>query len=168
MEGLEKLHPAFKKEGTVTAGNSSGINDGVAAVILMNEKRATELGIEPLAFIEGYATSGLDNKIMGLGPVPAVNKVLTKLNISKEDVDLFELNEAFAAQSIAVINELGIDSSKVNINGGAIALGHPIGASGARILVSLVHELTYENKKRGLCSLCIGGGQGIALVIHRN
>ncbi|AME08715.1 MULTISPECIES: acetyl-CoA C-acetyltransferase [Gemella] len=168
MEGLGKLRPAFKKEGTVTAGNSSGINDGAAAVILMNEKRAIELGIEPLVFIEGYATSGLDNKIMGLGPVPAVNKVLTKLNISKEEVDLFELNEAFAAQSLAVINELGVDSEKVNINGGAIALGHPIGASGTRILVSLVHELIHENKKRGLCSLCIGGGQGIALVIHRN
>ena len=168
LESLEKLRPAFKKDGTVTAGNASGINDGAACVILMSEKRASELGINILGFIDGYATAGLDNKVMGLGPIPATRKVLDKLNLTTDDIDLFELNEAFAAQSIAVLNELNLDTSKVNINGGAIALGHPIGASGCRILVSLVHELINENKNRGLCSLCIGGGQGISVVISRN
>ena len=168
LESLAKLRPAFKKDGTVTAGNASGINDGTACVILMSEKRANELGINILGFIDGYATAGLDNKVMGLGPIPATRKVLDKLNLTTDDIDLFELNEAFAAQSIAVLNELNLDTSKVNINGGAIALGHPIGASGCRILVSLVHELINENKNRGLCSLCIGGGQGISVVISRN
>ena len=168
LASLAKLHPAFKKDGTVTAGNASGINDGAACVILMSEKRASELGINILGFIDGYATAGLDNKVMGLGPIPATRKVLDKLNLTTDDIDLFELNEAFAAQSIAVLNELNLDTSKVNINGGAIALGHPIGASGCRILVSLVHELINENKNRGLCSLCIGGGQGISVVISRN
>lgn len=168
LESLAKLRPAFKKDGTVTAGNASGINDGAACVILMSEKRANELGINILGFIDGYATAGLDNKVMGLGPIPATRKVLNKLNLTTDDIDLFELNEAFAAQSIAVLNELNLDTSKVNINGGAIALGHPIGASGCRILVSLVHELINENKNRGLCSLCIGGGQGISVVISRN
>ena len=168
LESLAKLRPAFKKDGTVTAGNASGINDGAACVILMSEKRASELGINILGFIDGYATAGLDNKVMGLGPIPATRKVLNKLNLTTDDIDLFELNEAFAAQSIAVLNELNLDTSKVNINGGAIALGHPIGASGCRILVSLVHELINENKNRGLCSLCIGGGQGISVVISRN
>ena len=168
LESLAKLRPAFKKDGTVTAGNASGINDGAACVILMSEKRANELGINILGFIDGYATAGLDNKVMGLGPIPATKKVLDKLNLTTDDIDLFELNEAFAAQSIAVLNELNLDTSKVNINGGAIALGHPIGASGCRILVSLVHELINENKNRGLCSLCIGGGQGISVVISRN
>ena len=168
LESLAKLRPAFKKDGTVTAGNASGINDGAACVILMSEKRANELGINILGFIDGYATAGLDNKVMGLGPIPATRKVLDKLNLTTDDIDLFELNEAFAAQSIAVLNELNLDTSKVNINGGAIALGHPIGASGCRILVSLVHELINENKNRGLCSLCIGGGQGISAVISRN
>jgi len=168
LESLAKLRPAFKKDGTVTAGNASGINDGTACVILMSEKRANELGINILGFIDGYATAGLDNKVMGLGPIPATRKVLDKLNLTTDDIDLFELNEAFAAQSIAVLNELNLDTSKVNINGGAIALGHPIGASGCRILVSLVHELINENKNRGLCSLCIGGGQGISMVISRN
>ena len=168
LESLAKLRPAFKKDGTVTAGNASGINDGAACVILMSEKRASELGINILGFIDGYATAGLDNKVMGLGPIPATRKVLDKLNLTTDDIDLFELNEAFAAQSIAVLNELNLDTSKVNINGGAIALGHPIGASGCRILVSLVHELINENKNRGLCSLCIGGGQGISMVISRN
>ena len=168
LESLAKLRPAFKKDGTVTAGNASGINDGAACVILMSEKRASELGINILGFIDGYATAGLDNKVMGLGPIPATRKVLDKLNLTTDDIDLFELNEAFAAQSIAVLNELNLDTSKVNINGGAIALGHPIGASGCRILVSLVHELINENKNRGLCSLCIGGGQGISVVINRN
>ena len=168
LASLAKLRPAFKKDGTVTAGNASGINDGAACVILMSEKRASELGINILGFIDGYATAGLDNKVMGLGPIPATRKVLDKLNLTTDDIDLFELNEAFAAQSIAVLNELNLDTSKVNINGGAIALGHPIGASGCRILVSLVHELINENKNRGLCSLCIGGGQGISVVISRN
>ena len=168
LESLAKLRPAFKKDGTVTAGNASGINDGAACVILMSEKRASELGINILGFIDGYATAGLDNKVMGLGPIPATRKVLDKLNLTTDDIDLFELNEAFAAQSIAVLNELNLDTSKVNINGGAIALGHPIGASGCRILVSLVHELINENKNRGLCSLCIGGGQGISVVISRD
>ena len=168
LESLAKLRPAFKKDGTVTAGNASGINDGAACVILMSEKRASELGINILGFIHDYATAGLDNKVMGLGPIPATRKVLDKLNLTTDDIDLFELNEAFAAQSIAVLNELNLDTSKVNINGGAIALGHPIGASGCRILVSLVHELINENKNRGLCSLCIGGGQGISVVISRN
>ena len=168
LASLAKLRPAFKKDGTVTAGNASGINDGAACVILMSEKRANELGINILGFIDGYATAGLDNKVMGLSPIPATRKVLDKLNLTTDDIDLFELNEAFAAQSIAVLNELNLDTSKVNINGGAIALGHPIGASGCRILVSLVHELINENKNRGLCSLCIGGGQGISVVISRN
>jgi len=168
LESLAKLRPAFKKDGTVTAGNASGINDGAACVILMSEKRANELGINILGFIDGYATAGLDNKVMGLGPIPATRKVLDKLNLTTDDIDLFELNEAFAAQSIAVLNELNLDTAKVNINGGAIALGHPIGASGCRILVSLVHELINENKNRGLCSLCIGGGQGISVVISRD
>lgn len=168
LTSLAKLRPAFKKDGTVTAGNASGINDGAACVILMSEKRANELGINILGFIDGYATAGLDNKVMGLGPIPATRKVLDKLNLTTDDIDLFELNEAFAAQSIAVLNELNLDTSKVNINGGAIALGHPIGASGCRILVSLVHELINENKNRGLCSLCIGGGQGISMVISRD
>lgn len=168
LASLAKLRPAFKKDGTVTAGNASGINDGAACVILMSEKRANELGINILGFIDGYATAGLDNKVMGLGPIPATRKVLNKLNLTTDDIDLFELNEAFAAQSIAVLKELELDTTKVNINGGAIALGHPIGASGCRILVTLIHELINENKNRGLCSLCIGGGQGISMVISRD
>lgn len=167
LESLAKLRPSFRQDGTVTAGNASGINDGAACVILMSEERAHELGLEALAYIEGYATCGLDNKVMGLGPIGATKKVLNKLNLTTDNIDLFELNEAFAAQSIAVVRELNLDSDKVNINGGAIALGHPIGASGCRILVTLIHELINENKERGLCSLCIGGGQGIAMVISR-
>lgn len=167
LESLAKLRPAFEKDGTATAGNSSGINDGAACVILMSESRARELNLEVLAYIDAYATAGVDNKVMGLGPVPATKKVLKKAHLNIEEIDLFELNEAFAAQSIAVIRELGIDSKKVNINGGAISLGHPIGASGTRILVTLIHSLINENKKRGLCSLCIGGGQGISMVISR-
>ena len=168
LASLSKLRPAFKKDGTVTAGNASGINDGAACVILMSEKRANELGFNILGFIDGYATVGLDNKVMGLGPIPTTRKVLNKLNLTTDDIDLFELNEAFAAQSIAVLKELELDTTKVNINGGAIALGHPIGASGCRILVTLIHELINENKNRGLCSLCIGGGQGISMVISRD
>ena len=167
LESLAKLRPAFKKDGTVTAGNASGINDGAACVILMSEIRAKELGLEVLAYIDGYASAGLDNKVMGLGPVPATQKVLEKLNLNIEDIDLFEMNEAFAAQSIAVTRLLDLDQNKVNTRGGAISLGHPIGASGCRVLVTLVHALINDNKERGVCSLCIGGGQGIAMVISR-
>ena len=167
LESLAKLRPAFKKDGTVTAGNASGINDGAACVILMSEARAKELGLEVLAYIDGYASAGLDNKVMGLGPVPATQKVLEKLSLNIEDIDLFEMNEAFAAQSIAVTRLLSLDSNKVNTRGGAISLGHPIGASGCRVLVTLVHALINDNKERGVCSLCIGGGQGIAMVISR-
>ena len=133
----------------------------------MSEDKANELGLDILAYVDGYTTVGLDNKVMGLGPIHATQKVLSKLNLDIKDIDLFEMNEAFASQSIAVTRELGLDSSKVNINGGAIALGHPIGASGCRILVTLVHSLINENKNRGICSLCIGGGQGIAMAISK-
>ena len=167
LESLAKLRPAFKKDGTVTAGNASGINDGAACVILMSEARAKELELEVLAYIDGYASTGLDNKVMGLGPVPATQKVLGKLSLNIEDIDLFEMNEAFAAQSIAVTRLLSLDSNKVNTRGGAISLGHPIGASGCRVLVTLVHALINDNKEKGVCSLCIGGGQGIAMVISR-
>ena len=167
LESLAKLRPAFKKDGTVTAGNASGINDGAACVILMSETRAKELGLEVLAYIDGYASAGLDNKVMGLGPVPATQKVLEKLSLNIEDIDLFEMNEAFAAQSIAVTRLLSLDQNKVNTRGGAISLGHPIGASGCRVLVTLVHALINDNKEKGVCSLCIGGGQGIAMVISR-
>ena len=167
LESLAKLRPAFKKDGTVTAGNASGINDGAACVILMSETRAKELGLEVLAYIDGYASAGLDNKVMGLGPVPAMQKVLEKLSLNIEDIDLFEMNEAFAAQSIAVTRLLSLDLNKVNTRGGAISLGHPIGASGCRVLVTLVHALINDNKEKGVCSLCIGGGQGIAMVISR-
>ena len=167
LESLAKLRPAFKKDGTVTAGNTSGINDGAACVILMSEARAKELELEILAYIDGYASAGLDNKVMGLGPVPATQKVLEKLSLNIEDIDLFEMNEAFAAQSIAVTRLLSLDSNKVNTRGGAISLGHPIGASGCRVLVTLVHALINDNKEKGVCSLCIGGGQGIAMVISR-
>ena len=168
LESLAKLRPVFKKDGTVTAGNASGINDGAACVILMSEARAKELGLEVLAYIDGYASAGLDNKVMGLGPVPATQKVLEKLNLNIEDIDLFEMNEAFAAQSIAVTRLLNLDQNKVNTRGGAISLGHPIGASGCRVLVTLVHALINDDKEKGVCSLCIGGGQGIAMVISRN
>ena len=167
LESLAQLRPAFKKDGTVTAGNASGINDGAACVILMSENRVKELGLDVLGYIEGYASAGLDNRMMGLGPVPATKKVLEKLNLNIEDIDLFEMNEAFAAQSIAVTRLLNLDESKVNTRGGAISLGHPIGASGCRILVTLVHALIKDNKEKGVCSLCIGGGQGIAMVISR-
>ena len=166
-EYVAKLRPSFKKDGTVTAGNASGINDGAACVILMSEKRAKELGLDVLCYIEGYASTGLDNRVMGLGPVPATQKVLEKLSLNIEDIDLFEMNEAFAAQSIAVTRLLNLDPTKVNTRGGAIALGHPIGASGCRILVTLVHALIKDNKEKGLCSLCIGGGQGISMVVSR-
>lgn len=167
LERLAKLRPSFKKDGTVTAGNASGINDGAACVILMSEARAKELELEVLAYIDGYASTGLDNKVMGLGPVPATQKVLEKLSLNIDDIDLFEMNEAFAAQSIAVTRLLNLDQNKVNTRGGAISLGHPIGASGCRVLVTLVHALINDNKEKGVCSLCIGGGQGIAMVISR-
>lgn len=165
LEKLANLRPAFKKDGTVTAGNASGINDGCAVVILASQEKVEELGLTPLAYIESYATSGLDPAYMGLGPIEASKKALAKLGKTVADIDLFELNEAFAAQSIPVIQELGLDTEKVNVNGGAIALGHPIGASGTRILVTLIHELKKRQGKLGLCALCIGGGQGISLVI---
>lgn len=165
LEKLGNLRPAFSPDGLSTAGNSSGINDGCAVVVLMSDDKVKALGIEPLAYIESYATSGLDPDYMGLGPIEASRKALAKIDQTVEDIDLFELNEAFAAQSIPVIQELGIPADKVNVNGGAIALGHPIGASGTRILVSLVHELQKRDGKLGLCALCIGGGQGIAMTI---
>ncbi|MDW8710886.1 acetyl-CoA C-acetyltransferase [Streptococcus suis] len=165
IEKLATLRPSFKKEGTVTAANASGINDGCAVLVLMSDEKASELNIQPLAYIEAYATSGLDPAYMGLGPITASQKALQKLNKTVEDIDLFELNEAFAAQSIPVVKQLGIDPAKVNVNGGAIALGHPIGASGSRILVTLIHELIKQEKELGLCSLCIGGGQGISLIV---
>lgn len=166
-EGLAKLRPAFDKAGTVTAGNASGINDGAAALMLMTETRAKSLGLTPLARIRGYASGGVSPSMMGLGPVPATRKVLEKTGLSLKDIDLIEANEAFASQFLAVGRDLGFDPDKVNINGGAIALGHPIGASGARILVTLLHALQAQNKTTGLATLCIGGGQGIAMVIER-
>ncbi|BCK46070.1 acetyl-CoA acetyltransferase [Streptococcus suis] len=165
IEKLATLRPSFKKDGTVTVANASGINDGCAVLVLMSDEKASELNIQPLAYIEAYATSGLDPALMGLGPITASQKALQKLNKTVEDIDLFELNEAFAAQSIPVVKQLGIDPAKVNVNGGAIALGHPIGASGSRILVTLIHELIKQEKELGLCSLCIGGGQGISLIV---
>lgn len=167
IEKLSKLRPAFKNDGVVTAGNASGINDGVAIVILMSEEKAKQLNIKPLAYIENFASCGLDHKVMGLGPINATKKLLNKTNLKIEDIDLFEMNEAFATQSLAVIKELNLPEEKTNVNGGAIALGHPIGASGTRILVTLVHELEKQKKKYGICSLCIGGGQGISLLISR-
>jgi acetyl-CoA C-acetyltransferase len=166
-EGLGKLRPAFKKDGTVTAGNASGINDGAAAVVMMSESRARELGLEPLARVKAYGNAGVDPAIMGSGPVPATRRCLERAGWSIEDLDLIEANEAFAAQALAVGKELGWDPEKVNVNGGAIALGHPIGASGARILVTLLHEMKRRDAKKGLATLCIGGGQGVALAVER-
>ena len=165
-EALAKLRPAFKKDGTVTAGNASGINDGAAALVVMAADKAEELGIKPLARIAGYASAGVDPSIMGIGPVKAVKKALERANLKLEDIDLIEANEAFAAQSIAVARDLGFDMNKVNVNGGAIALGHPVGASGARILVTLLYEMKKRNVKKGLATLCIGGGMGTALVVE--
>jgi acetyl-CoA C-acetyltransferase len=166
-EGLAKLRPAFNKEGTVTAGNASGINDGAAAVVLMKDSEAAKRGVTPLARIVSWATCGVDPAIMGTGPIPASRKALEKAGWTHEDLDLIEANEAFAAQAISVNRELGWDTSKVNVNGGAIALGHPIGASGARILVSLLHEMQKRDAKKGLATLCIGGGMGIAMCVER-
>ena len=167
METLAKLKPAFKKDGSVTAGNASGINDGAACLIVMSEEKAKELGIEPLAKIVSYASAGVDPYIMCIGPVPASTKALEKAGLKVEDIDLFEANEAFAAQSCAVAKDLNLDIEKVNVNGGAIAIGHPIGASGARILTTLLYEMKRSDKKRGLATLCIGGGQGTALIVER-
>ena len=168
LEALSSLRPAFNKEGTVTAGNASGINDGAAAVIMMSASKARELGLQPLARIKAYSSAGLDPSIMGMGPVSASRLCLQKAGWTHEDVDLMEINEAFAAQAIAVNKEMGWDTSKINVNGGAIALGHPIGASGARVLVTLLHEMARRDAKRGLASLCIGGGMGVALAVERD
>ena len=164
---LAKLLPAFSKEGTVTAGNASGINDGAAAVVLMTERSAKVLGLTPMARIVSYASAGVDPKIMGTGPIPATRKCLEKAGWIVDDLDLIEANEAFAAQAISVNRELGWDLSKVNVNGGAIALGHPIGASGARIVVDLLYEMVRRDAHKGLATLCIGGGQGVALAVER-
>lgn len=166
-QSLAKLRPAFKKDGTVTAGNASSLNDGAAAVMLMSAEKAKALGLPVLARIVAYANAGVDPTIMGIGPVAATQKCLSKAGWSIADLDLIEANEAFAAQSLSVNQELGWDTSKINVNGGAIAIGHPIGASGCRILVSLVHEMIRRDAKKGLATLCIGGGQGVALAIER-
>jgi len=166
-EGLAGLRPAFDKAGGVTAGNASGINDGAAAVMVMTAKKAASLGLKPLARIASYATSGLDPAYMGMGPVPASTKALQRAGWKAQDLDLLEINEAFAAQACAVNKEMGWDTSKVNVNGGAIAIGHPIGASGCRILVTLIHEMVRRDAKKGIASLCIGGGMGVALTLER-
>ena len=168
VEKLGTLRPAFKENGSVTAGNASGLNDGAAAVVLMTEETAKKKNLKPLARIVSWAQCGVDPSIMGTGPIPASNLALKKAGWSKDDLDLIETNEAFAAQAIAVNNELGFDLEKVNVNGGAIALGHPIGASGARILVTLIHEMQKRKAKKGLATLCIGGGMGIAMCIENN
>lgn len=167
IEKVAKLRPAFKKDGTVTAANASGINDGAAAFVVMSKEKAEELGITPLATIVSYATGGVDPKVMGIGPVPASRKALEKAGMTIDDIELIEANEAFAAQSLAVARDLNFDMEKVNVNGGAIALGHPVGASGARILVTLLHEMAKRDAKTGLATLCIGGGQGQALIVKR-
>src|SRR5450830_1232812 len=167
LDSLTSLRPAFAKDGTVTAGNASGINDGAAAVILMSEKMAKVLGLKPLERIKAYSSAGVDPSIMGMGQVPASQLCLKKAGWSHTDLDLMEINEAFAAQAIGVNKEMGWDTSKINVNGGAIAIGHPIGASGCRILVSLIHEMIRRDAKKGLASLCIGGGMGVALAIER-
>lgn len=166
VEGLSKLRPAFKKDGIVTAANSSGINDGGAALIVMSKEKADELGIKPIGTIKSYASAGVDPTIMGIGPVPSSQKALEKAGLEVADMDLVEANEAFAAQSVAVGRDLGFDADKLNVNGGAIAIGHPIGASGARILITLLYEMKKRDSKYGLATLCIGGGQGTAVVIE--
>ncbi len=165
-EKLAGLRPAFKKNGSVTAGNASGINDGAAAVVVMSRKKCEELGIKPLVTIKANASAGVDPSIMGIGPVAAVNKALKKANLSLEEIHLIEANEAFAAQSLAVDRELHFNKDILNVNGGAIALGHPIGASGTRIFVTLIHEMLKRQAKTGLATLCIGGGQGVATIVE--
>jgi acetyl-CoA C-acetyltransferase len=167
LEAMKALRPAFDKNGTVTAGNASGINDGAAAVVLASAKKVKELGLKPLARIKAFASAGVDPKYMGMGPVPASKRALERAGWKPQDLDLLEINEAFAAQACAVNNEMGWDTSKVNVNGGAIALGHPIGASGCRVLVTLLHEMQKRDARRGLASLCIGGGMGVALAVER-
>lgn len=167
QESLAKLRPVFKKDGTVTAGNASGINDGAAALILMTREKAEELGLEVLSTVASYGIGGVDPRIMGTGPIPATKKALAKANMTVADLDLIESNEAFAAQALSVIEELGFDRSITNVNGGAIALGHPVGASGARILVSLVNEMQKRDSKTGLATLCVGGGQGVSVIVKR-
>ena len=167
MEKVGKLKPAFKKDGIVTAANASGINDAGAAVIVMSKEKADELGLTPMCTIKSYASAGVDPSIMGIGPVPSSQKALEKAGLTIDDIDLIEANEAFAAQSLAVGKDLGIDPAKLNVNGGAIALGHPIGASGCRILITLIHEMAKRDAKTGLATLCIGGGQGTAIVVER-
>jgi acetyl-CoA C-acetyltransferase len=166
-DSLGELKPAFGKDGTVTAGNASGINDGAAAVLMMSMRKASELGLEPLARIKAYCSTGVDPKVMGMGPVSASQLCLKKAGWTHQELDLLEINEAFAAQAIAVNRQMGWDTSKINVNGGAIAIGHPIGASGCRILVTLLHEMIRRDAKKGLASLCIGGGMGVALAIER-
>lgn len=166
-EAMAKLKPAFKKDGSVTAGNASGLNDGAAVLIVMSREKADELGLKPLAAIKSYASAGVDPKIMGCGPIPATQKALKKAGLTVEDLDLIEANEAFAAQALSVITDLKFNTDIVNVNGGAIALGHPVGASGARILVTLLHEMEKRDSKRGLATLCIGGGQGMSLIVER-
>ena len=167
FDKINSLKPVFSKDGSVSAGNASGLNDGSAAVVVMSEKKANELGLEILVKIKSWATVGVDPQIMGIGPVNAVKKALQKADWKIEDIDLIEANEAFAAQSIAVIKELNLDTNKVNVNGGAIALGHPIGASGTRVLITLIHEMIRQDKQKGIATLCIGGGQGIAMCLER-
>ena len=166
-EGLAGLRPAFDKAGGVTAGNASGLNDGAAAVVVMSARKADSLGLKPLGRIASFATTGLDPAYMGMGPVPASQKALARAGWKAADVDLFELNEAFAAQACAVNKALDIDPARVNVNGGAIAIGHPIGASGCRVLVTLLHEMQRRDVKRGLAALCIGGGMGVSLAVER-
>jgi acetyl-CoA C-acetyltransferase len=167
VELLAELKPAFSKDGTVTAGNASGINDGAAAVMLMSARKASDLGLQPLARIKAYSSAGIDPKIMGMGPVPASQICLRKADWTHQELDLLEINEAFAAQAIGVNRQMGWDTSKINVNGGAIALGHPIGASGCRILVTLLHEMVRRDAHKGLASLCVGGGMGVALAVER-
>ncbi len=167
LEAMKSLKPAFDKNGTVTAGNASGINDGAAAVVLASAKKVKELGLKPLARIKAFASAGVDPKYMGMGPVPASKRTLSRAGWQPSDLDLLEINEAFAAQAIAVNRQMGWDTSKVNVNGGAIALGHPIGASGCRVLVTLLHEMQKRDARKGLASLCIGGGMGVALAVER-
>ena len=168
FEALAKLKPAFRQDGTVTAGNASGINDGAAALVVMSEERADELGIEPLGAFVGSAVAGVDPRVMGVGPVPAVRKLLERSGVGVDELDLVELNEAFASQSLAIVRELGLDPERVNVNGGAIALGHPLGMSGARLVVSLLHELGRRDGRYGLATLCVGVGQGVAALFERS
>jgi acetyl-CoA acetyltransferase family protein len=167
LEKLAALKPAFRAGGTVTAGNSSGLNDGAAAVVVASEEKARELGIEPLGRFVGSAVAGVDPRVMGIGPVPAVRKLLERTELAIDDVDLVELNEAFASQSLAVVRELGLDEGRVNVNGGAIAIGHPLGMSGARLTVSLLHELRRRDARRGIVTMCVGVGQGQAALFER-